>query len=50
MRALWLQLISGTLTLNGEVAEAGDAAALSAEKELRCHTDSGAHFLLFDVA
>jgi len=49
-RAVWFQLISGRVTVNGEFLEEGDAAALSAEKELRCHADSDAHFLLFDMA
>jgi redox-sensitive bicupin YhaK (pirin superfamily) len=49
-RALWLQLVKGRLIVNGEALDAGDAAAFTAESELRCHAESDAQFLLFDLA
>lgn len=49
-RGAWLQLISGSLVLNGERLTEGDAASLSSEDELRLHAEHAAHFLLFDLA
>ena len=49
-RAVWVQLISGRMVVNGEDLAAGDAAAVNSEKEVRIHASHAAHFLLFDLA
>ena len=49
-RAVWVQLIEGKLELNGETLEAGDGAAITAERELKLRAVEDAHFLLFDLA
>ena len=49
-RAAWLQLISGSLAVNGQSLFAGDAAALSGEPAVRISAVGDAHFLLFDLA
>ncbi|MEP6705461.1 MAG: pirin family protein [Acidobacteriota bacterium] len=46
----WVQLISGSLEVNGEVLGKGDAAALSEEKGLALRAlDDNTEFLLFDL-
>jgi len=49
-RHAWIQLISGSLELNGEKLEAGDGAAISEERALalKSLTDN-TEFLLFDL-
>lgn len=49
-RHAWIQLISGSIEVNGETLEAGDGAAISEETALtiRSRTD-GSEFLLFDL-
>ncbi len=49
-RAAWVQLISGTLVVNGESLSAGDAAAFSGEVAAHLSATEAAHFLLFDLA
>ena len=49
-RAAWLQLISGSLAVNGQSLFAGDAAALSGEPAVRISAVGDSHFLLFDLA
>lgn len=49
-RSVWIQLIGGSLSVNGERLEAGDAAALSSETQVRLEAGPSAHFLLFDLA
>ena len=50
-RHAWLQLISGSVTLNSEKLEAGDGAAISDERSLSIESLSdNAEFLLFDLA
>ena len=49
-RAAWLQLISGSLMVNGQTLTAGDAAALTEESAVRIAAIEDAHFLLFDLA
>ena len=49
-RAAWLQLIAGSLAVNGESLEAGDAVALTDEPAARIAAVADAHFLLFDLA
>lgn len=48
-RHVWLQLIDGELSLNGEDLRAGDGAAVSEESLLRMEARSKATFLLFDL-
>lgn len=49
-RRAWLQIIRGSLTLNGETLKAGDGAGISDEKDITCiGQDSETEFLLFDL-
>jgi quercetin 2,3-dioxygenase len=49
-RHAWLQLISGSLDLNGEMVEAGDGVAVSDESRLKIKALSdNSEFLLFDL-
>lgn len=49
-RGAWVQVISGTLQVNGEELGAGDAAAVEEEPALALSAVSDAQFLLFDLA
>lgn len=48
-RRLWLQLVSGSLTVNGEQLENSDGLALWEENLLHIRADSDSEFLLFDL-
>ena len=49
-RHAWVQLISGSLDLNGETLNAGDGAAISEESALTIKAlDGNTEFLLFDL-
>jgi len=49
-RHAWIQLISGSLAVNGEQLAAGDGAAISDEKELKIRAlADNSEFLLFDL-
>ena len=48
-RYAWVQLIDGTLELNGQQLQAGDAAAINEESVLRFLAKNDSHFLLFDL-
>lgn len=49
-RHAWIQLISGSLDVNGEKLDAGDGAAISDETELRLKAlIDDSEFLLFDL-
>jgi redox-sensitive bicupin YhaK (pirin superfamily) len=48
-RAGWVQLIDGSLAVNGAKMAAGDGAALSGEDQVRFESADGAHFLFFDL-
>jgi len=48
-RAGWVQLIDGSLTVNGEKLAAGDGAAVSGEDRVQFVAPDGAHFLFFDL-
>lgn len=50
-RHAWIQLISGSLSVNGEKLEAGDGAAISDEHLLSIASNSdNTEFLVFDLA
>ena len=49
-RHAWIQLISGSLDVNGEKLLAGDGAAISEERKLELRSlDGESEFLLFDL-
>src|SRR5688572_1812682 len=49
-RHAWVQLISGSLTVNGEQLNLGDGAAISNEAELKLKAgEDNTEFLLFDL-
>lgn len=48
-RHAWLQVIEGTLSLNGKRLEAGDGAAVSNEQLLHAEAQTQSQFLLFDL-
>lgn len=49
-RHAWVQLISGSLTVNGEQLNPGDGAAISGETELKLKAgEDKTEFLLFDL-
>lgn len=45
----WLQVASGSLTLNGETLSQGDGASISDESAITIKATSDAEFLLFDM-
>ncbi|MBW4471623.1 MAG: pirin family protein [Stenomitos rutilans HA7619-LM2] len=49
-RHAWVQVVQGTVTLNGTVLDKGDAAAISQEAELAFEASTDAEILLFDLA
>jgi redox-sensitive bicupin YhaK (pirin superfamily) len=49
-RHAWVQLVRGTITLNGMTMRAGDGAAISDESKLVIEAETGAELLLFDLA
>lgn len=49
-RHAWVQLVRGTVRVNGETLRAGDGAAISGEREVSIEADTGAEVLLFDLA
>lgn len=48
-RAGWVQVISGSLVLNGETLAAGDGAALEDEHEIALAATTDSELLLFDL-
>jgi len=46
----WLQLIKGSIVLNGEQLSAGDGAAITDESEIHIESTNNAELLLFDLA
>jgi len=48
-RGAWIQVIEGDLTLSGNKLSPGDGAAVDGENHLQFSSDTGAHFLLFDL-
>lgn len=49
-RHAWLQLVSGSLSLNGVELKAGDGAAASEEERLVIRAAEPSEFILFDLA
>lgn len=49
-RRTWIQVVAGGLTVNGHPLTAGDGAAVTAHERLAMTTETGAEFLLFDLA
>jgi len=49
-RHAWIQLVRGTITVNGETLRAGDGAAISAESKLVIQASAPSELLLFDLA
>ncbi|MEY4615232.1 MAG: hypothetical protein RJB66_192 [Pseudomonadota bacterium] len=49
-RYAWIQMIEGTLTVNGEVLLKSDGVAISHEENLELELAAGSEFLLFDLA
>jgi hypothetical protein len=49
-RSAWLQVARGNVELNGRAMAEGDGAALVNEQELAIVSETGAEFLLFDLA
>ncbi len=48
-RGAWVQVVKGTMELNGKALEQGDAAAVEEEKELVFTPKGSVEFLLFDL-
>jgi len=49
-RHAWLQVARGGITLNGEVLDQGDGAAISSEEKISLRGSQDAEVLLFDLA
>ncbi|HAT34829.1 MAG TPA: quercetin 2,3-dioxygenase [Rhodospirillaceae bacterium] len=49
-RKAWLQMVAGTVSVNGENLAAGDAVAIENESEITISADAESEFLLFDMA
>lgn len=49
-RRAWVQVVTGALSLNGTELGEGDGAAIEDEQRLAFASESGAEFLLFDLA
>ncbi len=48
-RGLWLQMVKGEISVNGQLLSAGDAIAAEGEKLLTIEANQDAEFLLFDL-
>lgn len=49
-RAVWLQLVKGSLDVNGELMHSGDGLAVEEEPGLVMTTEDSAEFLLYDLS
>jgi hypothetical protein len=49
-RSAWLQLIRGSIALNGQQLQAGDGAAIEQEQKLEITAQDESELLLFDLA
>ena len=50
LRHAWLQVVRGSLSVNGQAVVAGDGVAVSGESELRLDVPESAEVVLFDLA
>jgi len=48
-RGVWIQMVSGSLSVNDKVLEAGDAAVIEKETDLKLIGQNNGEFLLFDL-
>jgi redox-sensitive bicupin YhaK (pirin superfamily) len=48
-RHAWVQLVKGRLSINGEILQAGDGAAVSHEPNLHFEAQEASEFLLIDL-
>lgn len=48
-RKIWIQIVSGKISVNGEIFESGDAAAIENELELKITAEENSEFLLLDL-
>ena len=48
-RSIYVQVARGSITLNGEALQAGDAAAIDAQQTIELVADEAAELLLFDL-
>ncbi len=48
-RYAWVQVIEGSLDLDGHELQSGDGAAIGEQRSILFDSDEGAHFLLFDL-
>jgi hypothetical protein len=48
-RKIWIQIVSGKISVNGEIFESGDAAAIKNESELKITAEENSEFLLLDL-
>jgi len=49
-RHAWIQLVRGTITVNGKTLKGGDGAAISSEEKLVIEASTPSELLLFDLA
>jgi len=49
-RYVWLQVLGGSVSVNGQSLSTSDAVAVSDESALLLHTDSHAELMLFDLS
>lgn len=48
-RKIWIQIVSGKISVNGKSLENGDAAAIENESEIKIIVEEKSEFLLFDL-
>ncbi len=48
-RKIWIQMISGKISMNGLALENGDAAAIVEESKIKIEAEEKSEFLLFDL-
>lgn len=48
-RKIWIQMVAGKISVNGETLEKGDAAAITNEQQLKIIAQENSEFLLFDL-
>lgn len=46
----WLQVVNGSITVNGEALGTGDGAAIENTADLSLHSKADSEFVLFDIA